>query len=180
MPSIMPLGAMMSAPASAWLTAVSATSFKVASLSSSSPRRWSGLSCAWPAAGREHAAVAVVGVLAEAEVGQEHEIGVAGLELAEGLLDDAVLGVSARGLGVLMRRNAEQDGAGMPRERASSTASMRVSTEYWCWPGMEEMAFLTPLPGRTNRGAMKSPGWSARSRGRGRGGRGWSEGERSR
>ena len=56
----MSLGPTTSAPAAAWLTAVRASSSSVASLSTS--------------LAVEHAAVAVRGVLAEADVGQEHQL----------------------------------------------------------------------------------------------------------
>ena len=91
-PSIIPLGATTSAPASAWATAASAYRSRVASLSTVAARG-------------EHAAVAVVGVLVEAQVGHEHER-VADLvaQVAQRHLHDAV-GVPGPGArGVLVAR----------------------------------------------------------------------------
>ena len=65
MPSIIPDGATTSAPARAWLTACSARSGSVASLSTSTR----------PPALGQGAAVAVVGVLAEADVGDDQQAG---------------------------------------------------------------------------------------------------------
>ena len=65
MPSIIPDGATTSAPARAWLTACSARSGKVASLSTSTRPPDLG----------QRAAVAVVGVLAEADVGDDEQPG---------------------------------------------------------------------------------------------------------
>ena len=60
-PSIIPLGATTSAPASAWATAIRWYSSSVASLSTSP-------------VGAEHAAVPVVGVLVEAQVGHQDQL----------------------------------------------------------------------------------------------------------
>ncbi len=57
------------------------------------------------------AAVAVAGVLAVADVGDDDEFGVGGFDGADGLLDDAVVVVRAGGLLVLVLGDAEEDDA---------------------------------------------------------------------
>ena len=76
-PSIIALGATMSAPARAWLTAVSASRASAASLSTEP-------------SGAERAAVPVVGVLAQAGVGDRHERQLEGADAPERLLHDPV------------------------------------------------------------------------------------------
>jgi hypothetical protein len=57
----------------------------------------------------EHAAVAVVRVLAEADVGQERQPRNPGAQRAERPLDDAVVVPGPRPFGVLLLRDAEQE-----------------------------------------------------------------------
>ena len=56
----------------------------------------------------DHAAVPVVGVLAEAHVGDDHQFRELVLDGADGHLHDALVVVGAGGGGVLVRRDAEQ------------------------------------------------------------------------
>ena len=65
MPSIMPLGATMSAPACAWLTACRASNSSVASLSTSGR----------PVLSLSNAAMPMIGVLAAADVGDDEQFG---------------------------------------------------------------------------------------------------------
>src|SRR3569832_2560232 len=58
--------------------------------------------------------------------------------------------------------------AGTPSFTASPAAFTASSTEYWKWPGMDEMGRFSPLPGRMNSGRTKSPGFSSISRTRAR------------
>ena len=103
-PSIMSLGATMSAPAWACETAVRASSSSVWSLSTTYPSCRPRL---------RHAAVPVVGVLAQAQVGDHDQLGVRLLDRAGGELDDAVIVVIGAGaLGVLVRGDPEQDHGG--------------------------------------------------------------------
>ena len=86
---------MMSAPARACETAVRASSSSVASLSTA------------PAAA-QHAAVAVVGVLAQAHVGDHEQVRVRLLDRARGELHDPLVVPGAGALGVLAGRDPEQ------------------------------------------------------------------------
>ena len=97
-PSIIPLGATMSAPASAWAIAASRVQRRASASLSTSPVRG------------EHAAVAVVGVLVEAQVGDEHDV-VAHLvaQVAERELHDAV-GVPRLAAGRVLVRRARRRG----------------------------------------------------------------------
>ena len=83
----MSLGQTTSAPASAWLTAV--------------PREELERRVVHDLAVGDEPAVAVVGVLAQAHVGHEHELGQLGPQRAQRLLHDAVLRVGA-GAGVVL------------------------------------------------------------------------------
>ena len=94
-PSIMSDGATMSAPARACVSASLASRSRVASLSTS------------PSA--MHAAVAVVGVLAQADVGDHHQVGHRLLDRPHRLRHDAVVAIRLRAGGVLLLGNAEQD-----------------------------------------------------------------------
>ena len=53
---------------------------------------------------------------------------------------------------------------GMPSRTAASAAFTAMSTEYWKWPGIEEIGRFSPLPGRMKRGRMKSLAVSSVSR----------------
>ena len=97
-PSIIPLGATMSAPARAWLTATRPSTSSVASLSTASAS--------------QDAAVAVAGVLAAADVGDEKQVGKARAQPAQGPLDDPVVGEVLGADVVLRGGNAEEDHAG--------------------------------------------------------------------
>ena len=79
----------------------------------------------------QDAAVAVVGVLAQAHVGHHEQVGVGLLDRARGELDDALVVPGARALGVLRGRDPEQQHGRdaqrppprrPPRRRARSTA----------------------------------------------------------
>ena len=94
----MSLGAIASAPAWAWETAVRASSSSVASLSTY-------------AVGPHDAAVAVRRVLAQAQVGDHEQLGVGGLDGAGGELDDPLVVPGARAVLVLGGRQAEQQDA---------------------------------------------------------------------
>ena len=94
-PSIMSEGATMSAPASAWEIAVRA--------SSSSGDVVVDLALA------DEAAVPVRRVLAEADVGDHHQVRMRLLQRAHRHLHDALVVVGARAGLVLRRRDAEQD-----------------------------------------------------------------------
>ena len=103
-PSIMSLGAMMSAPARAWETAVRASSSSVASLST-------------PPSDAEHAAVAVAGVLAQAQVSDHQQLRVGLLDRPGGQLHDTLVIPRARALLVLGGREPEQQHGGDPERR---------------------------------------------------------------
>src|SRR4051812_38739629 len=96
----MSLGATASAPASAWETAVFASSSTVMSLSTSLSRT----KPQWPCE-----------VLAEADVGDHGEVGVGLLEGANGHLDDALVVVGARARFVLGGGDAEEQDGGDAR-----------------------------------------------------------------
>ena len=98
-PSIMSLGATASAPASAWETAVRASSSSVGVVVDHAVRP-------------QHAAVAVARVLAQAQVGDHQQVGMGGLDRARGELDHALVVPRARALLVLVGRQAEQQHAG--------------------------------------------------------------------
>ena len=105
----MSLGQTTSAPASTCETAVRAISSSDASLSTSPSR--------------EHAAVAVRRVLAEAHVGEQQQLGEPRPQRAQRLLHDAVLDPRARALVVLLLRDPEQDHRARRRARTSSSHS---------------------------------------------------------
>ena len=97
-------GATMSAPARAWLTAVRASSSSVASLSTD-------------AVVAQHPAVAVLGVLAQADVGHHEQVGPRALDRARGELHRA-LGVPGAGaLLVLLGGYPEQQHGGEAEPR---------------------------------------------------------------
>ena len=102
-PSIMSLGATTSAPARARLTAVRASRSRVGVV----------FDLEAVAGFDDHAAVAVAGVLAEADVGDEDQLlgGRRGLEGAQALLHDAVVVICAGALLVLGFGQAEEQQA---------------------------------------------------------------------
>ena len=101
----MPLGPTMSTPASAWASAISAYAASVASLSTSP-------------SGVEHAAVAVVGELVEAQVAHHGErVADLGDDVADRQVEDAVRVDRAGAGGVLGGRDAEEHHARRARAR---------------------------------------------------------------
>jgi hypothetical protein len=89
------------------------------------------------------AAVAVVGILAQADIGDHASSGSAVFDGANGPLDDAVFGV---GLGA--QRGLFVDGmpkrimAGNRPGRMACLATLtRLSMDCWYWPGMASMGF---------------------------------------
>ena len=142
----------MSAPARAWLTAVSASRTRAASLSTRAVRR-------------QRAAVAVVGVLAQARVGDRHE---RQLERADPRgtppgrsrrrpTPPSPAGPCRRAgrTGARRRRPARPAGPLPRRRRRATGAPRRASTRS---------ARGRPRPGRTKRGATSIDGWSRVSR----------------
>ena len=155
---------MTSAPASASDTACRARLARVASLSTSSP-------C-------EHAAVAVVGVLAEADVGdlrpgpapRRSRARRARCTMPSG--DQAALPSASLYSGRPKSRTART-----PSANASRAVSTIWSTECWKTPGIEEMGFATPSPGtdeeREHQVVRREPGLPHQAaEGRGCGGNG--------
>ena len=78
----------------------------------------------------QHAAVAVARVLAEADVGDEHEVGLLDRERTQGELHDAVV-VPGRGrlLVLVLRATPKSSTAGTPSRVSSAASSTRSSTE---------------------------------------------------
>ena len=107
-PSIIPTGATTSAPASAWAMRHARVALERGVVVDG-------------AVGVEHAAVAVVGVLVEAEVGHQHDV-VADLvaQVAQGDLHDALGVPGARAPGVLLAGTPNRITAGMPRPASSA------------------------------------------------------------
>ena len=95
-------------------------------------------------------AVAVAGVLAQADVGDEHELLCrAGLfQRAKSLLHDAIVGPGAGGLLVFRFRQAEEKQAADAELAASSASRTASSTERLKTPGMEPTGGECPLRGR--------------------------------
>ena len=154
-PSIMSLGATASAPARAWETAVRASSSSDASLSTR-------------ALSRQATAVAVVGVLAEADVGEDEQLGVRGLDRARGELDRAVVVPGAGAVGVLLGGDAEeQDGRDAERVGGARLLDDRRRCRGGRRPASRRSA--CGPPGRPRRTAAArgptAPAWS-RARGR--------------
>ena len=145
-PSIMSLGATTSAPARAWETAVRASSSSDASLSTvpsavSTP------------------AVAVVGVLAQADVGDHEQLGVRGLDRARGELHDALVVPGAGALGVLLGGDAEQQhGGDAEREGAAGLLDGRRRCRGGRRPGIEAIGARPSRPSSTNSGRTRSDG----------------------
>ena len=88
--------------------------------------------------GLEHAAVPVVGVLVEAEVGHQHQfVTDGGAQGAQRQLDDAVGIPGPAALGVLVLGHAEEDQAGhAERGQPLGLGDQRVEGVL-DWPGME-------------------------------------------
>ena len=99
MPSIIPDGAITSAPARAWLTACSASSGKRGVVVDVHPAAGFG----------QRAAMAVIGVLAEAQVGDHQQPGRRLPGDPDGLLDDPVVAERGRPPRILVLGDAEQE-----------------------------------------------------------------------
>ena len=117
-PSIMSLGATMSAPASACVTASLASSSSVTSLMTQPP---SSRMPQWP----------WLGVLAHADVGDDVELGIVRLDRADRLLHDAVLVVRLAADLVLALGRPNRMTAGMPSALSSSISAGSMSSESW-------------------------------------------------
>jgi hypothetical protein len=135
----MSLGATMSAPASAWLAAVCASSFQRRIVQN------------FPAVHHD-AAMAVLHVFAQAHVRDDQQRRQFLFQQPHRLLDDAVLGVSAGSLRVFFVGNAEEQN-GRHAERVGRAASRKISSgESWKTPGMASMARRNLRPLRANSG----------------------------
>ena len=146
-PSIIALGATKSAPARAWLTAVSAsrTSRRVVV---DDPSAASGPQ--WPWSVYSHRHVSAIVTMRQVQIGGS---------CAQRLLNDPVLVRGARAQGVLVVGEPEQDHPadtrGPPDAATSSTAT---SGESRATPGMDAIGSRMPLPGRTKSGATSIEG----------------------
>ena len=88
------------------------------------------------AVGAQHAAVAVRGVLAQAQVGDDEQVRVGGLDRARGELDHALVVPRARALLVLGAGSPNSSTAGMPSACAIPASSTAPSIETWSMPGI--------------------------------------------
>ena len=157
----------MSAPARAWLTAVRASSSSVASLST--------IRIAVPRP--QHPAVAVVGVLAQAHIGEHQQLGHGLLDRAHGELHDALLVPRARALLVLGGGDPEQHhrrpipsaaaSLGLLEQRPRSTGARRRASSR-----SARVAEPAGRP-RSRTAAARAGRRAGRSRARARAGRRW-------
>ena len=101
--------------------------------------------------------MSVVGVLTQADVGDQRESGHFFFERAQGALDDAVVAISVRsdrgpfhpGYQIRSRR-------GIPRSRICLHSSTARSIESWAMPGIAPIGFSTLVPGTMNSGIIRS------------------------
>ena len=100
----------------------------------------------------DDAAVAVRRVLAEADVGEEHEPGGLLPQRPERALDDPVVVVGARRGLVLLLGDPEEETARTPARCAASASRQSSSTERWAIPGSPSSGRSTPSPGQTKSG----------------------------
>ena len=121
MPSIMSDGATMSAPARACTRPPP-------------PAAPASDHCRPPR--RQQAAVTVVGILAEANVGDEEQTGRRPPDGLEGALHDAVGSVRLRADGVLHSGRPNSRTAGTPTSASRRHSSAARSTDSWATPGM--------------------------------------------
>ena len=130
----------MSAPASAWLTAVRASSSRVGSFSTS------------PLC-RQHAAVAVVGVFTEADIADHAERQVGGLKRPHRLLHDAVAGICAAAECCLCsggRRTATRNRC--QARAVPSPHPQACRPDIWYYTGIDVISSLTSRPCVTKSG----------------------------
>ena len=151
----MSLGQTTSAPASTCETAVRASSSSEASLSIS--------------LAAQDAAVAVRGVLAQADVGEQEQLGEARPERAERLLDDPVRDPRARALVVLLLRDAEEDHRLDARREAAPRT--RARRRRRCRRDIARQRIVAAAPRARRRAASRGRRARASSRARGRAGR---------
>ena len=162
-PSIMSLGATTSAPARGVRDGGRARAARrVASLSTSPPAPIS-------------AAVAVVGVLAQADVGDDEQLGVRVLDRARRELDDALVVVGAGALGVLARRGCRTAArAGRPSACASPASSTAAEMTAASTPGIASIGVAAPRPCLHEQRQHEVGRRAGASRARGRAGPAWS------
>ena len=130
----MSLGATMSAPASAWLAAVRASSFSDGSFKIFIGALASGPACPdfarragpEPAFHSDNAAMAVLHVFAQADVGDDQQRRQFLFQQPHGLLDNAVFRVSAGGLRVLFVGNAKEQN----RRHAEGVGARRFADDF--------------------------------------------------
>ena len=150
-PSIMSDGATMSAPAAACDTAARTSCSTVGSFAISSSI--------------DDAAVAVVGVLAQADVGDDEHVRHLALDRADRRLHRRLRIVGRRADVVLVIGQAEQQhAAGRRRPAAAATSLTASSTDRLNTPGIDGTSRRTPSPSQTNSGSMNMSGDSRVSR----------------
>ena len=152
-PSIMSLGATRSAPASAWLRAVRASNGSVAVIVHPPPLFLA-----------DDAAMAVAHVFAQADIGQHQQLRQILFQQPNRLLDDAVAGISARGLFILRSGIPNSRTAGTPGACASSASRTTSSGDNWNTPGMEATGWRNFRPVRAKSGKTNWPASSEVSR----------------
>ena len=111
------------------------------------------------------AAVAVAGVFAVADVGDQQQFGQGALHRAHGPLHDAVLGVGSEADSSFVSGMPNRMTPPMPNACALSHSLTSSSTESWKFPGMELIGLRTPSPGTTKRGRTNWDGsrWVSRT-----------------
>ena len=113
----------------------------------------------------DEAAVAVRGVLAEADVGDHGQVGVGLLQRPHRHLHDALVVVGAAAGLVLGRRDAEEEQRADAERSAISVASATSSEiEKRSMPGIDSTSSRTPSPATTKAGWIRCAGDSAVSR----------------
>ena len=135
----------MSAPAEAWATAAAGVELERGVVVD-------------VAVGSDDAAVPVVGVLVDAEVGDQHQLVTdRGSEVAQGNLHDAVVGAGSAALGVLDGGDAEEDDRGDAELDEGVDLGLQTDSRVCCTtPGRLAMGCGLSMPSRTKSGAMKS------------------------
>ena len=97
--------------------------------------------------------MAVAGVFAEADVGDDQQLRHGGLDLADGALDDAVGGVGLRANLVLLGGDAEQDhAADAERGDLAGLVGEGVAAATAYWPGIERIGVGSRIVSATKSG----------------------------
>ena len=109
-------------------------------------------------------AMAMIGIFAAADVGDDEKLAGRLLGRADGLGDDARVAGGVAAQGILRLGMPKSITPPSPSSAACLISSASMSGDNWHWPGIAAIGSRSPRPGRTNSGKIRLAGETVVSR----------------